>query len=200
MRSTTAAAVVFLVVTLGLTACSEGAPSDQSLGEQELSNLSELEAEYLADQFITPGELDAARDTLAACVEDAGFSVEIDPNSQGPASVVVTTSANQDDDGSKLDAAFSECYANVSAIAEVWTLQNEATPEQIEVAKAGYVDCLTAAGLVEAGLSFDDAMVTFNPQGFTADEMTAATECSDKFTQEIGDVGLPGLREALGEM
>jgi hypothetical protein len=125
------AAVAMLVAVFGLVVAAGGTATqpagDASLGVHALQNLSEFEKQVLADKHVTPEEMDEALHTYTDCLSEAGMRYEIQPGPRGMGNVLTFGGpANGWPSGTEqdFDVAMERCVDQVSAVQNVWILQN----------------------------------------------------------------------------
>lgn len=204
-----AAAVLVVLLGAPLVAGCAGSLSSggNSLGAQALQNPSQFEERVLKDKHVTQAEFDESMQVYTECLAAAGLQYEVSPAQVGMGSVFVYHTGRPGPDS---DNAEMQCVDKVSAVQNVWTLQNHLSTADLESRRATYIACLRDAGLpISDGASFEDAnsaMSAFidslsgkqyddaSPLGKKVDKVFT---CRRHYQRVSGAQPLPGLKQAL---
>lgn len=124
-----AAIAVAAMVTVLAAGCATAQPDPNShLGAAALQNLSQFEKRVLADKHVTDAELGEAVQVFTDCLTKAGIAYSIQPGQVGLRSVLmhgsVTDEAERTQQLADHDAKMNRCIDQVSAVDNVWILQN----------------------------------------------------------------------------
>lgn len=122
------AAVLVLVSGAFLVAgcASSGSGAGNSLGAQALQNLSPFEKRVLKDKYVTQAEFDESMQVYTECLAAAGIQYEIKPGEVGMGSVLMYNTGSPGPDSTTFDEDMRRCVDQVSAVQNVWILQNQA--------------------------------------------------------------------------
>lgn len=121
-----ALAIVFGVVT-AVGGTRNVPATDTSLGIQALQNLSSFEKQVLADKHVTADEIDEAMGVYTQCLTDSGIRYEIQPGPRGMGNVLMFGGPAEGwapGTEQQYDEAMEHCSDEVSAVQNVWILQN----------------------------------------------------------------------------
>ncbi|WP_173159459.1 hypothetical protein [Phytohabitans suffuscus] len=157
--------------------------------------MSDFERDVLRDKEVVPAELERARQIYLDCLAASGIRADQpEPLQPGLGGIVVGFDAPGDEESDIKLAAIDDCMSDVSAVQEVWILQNQLSEEQRTAAMATFVSCVRAAGLnLPQGTRFEDAVKAAQ----TAEPDTAALDvCLSRVTASL-QTALPGLADAL---
>lgn len=94
---------------------------NSGLGSQALENLSTFEQRVLKDKYVTQAEFDESTHVYTECLNAAGLQHGITPGQVGIGSVRVRQTGSP---GPDADDAFQRCVDQISAVQNVWILQN----------------------------------------------------------------------------
>jgi hypothetical protein len=220
---------VLLFLMLLLASCSRngnkanivdtsGTSSKLSLGAQALQNLSPFEKRVLKDKKVTLAELLEATQVYEECLTANNINFQqTSATDLGPSGVatLITVPANVKDpdayDAEMQNKAYT-CQDPVSAVEDVWVLQNQASQAQIDKAEKDYVACIRNAGIsLPAGATFTQAGSAaksfvqslsgneVDPTSALGIEQTAVSNCMASIAQ-TSTVALPGLSQALAAL
>ena len=120
-------AVAAMAAFLAVGCATAHADPNSRLGAAALQNLSPFEQHVLADKHVTAAERAQALQVFTGCLTDAGIRYETDPGQTGIAGVRMYGEAAVGAGGttqSADDAAMDHCINQVSAVENVWILQN----------------------------------------------------------------------------
>jgi hypothetical protein len=214
--------VSFAVVLVTIYGCSgspssnnsTGGPGNLSPGTQALRNLTPFEKKILKDKHVTLAGLLESTQVYEECLTRANIQWTQAPGGLGPSSLqtivmVPQNVSNPDAYNNQMQAKTLQCLNQVSAVEDVWVLQNQASQGDIQKAERNFVSCLRKAGLSlppnatfeQAGTALQNLVVSnsggeIDPNSALGQEQTAATSCG----QAVSDsavVALPGLADAL---
>jgi len=116
-------AVLIAVTGVFLILGRSASPADgnDGLGSQALRNLSSFEQHVLKDKQVTPAELDESTHVYTECLTAAGLNYDVAPGEVGIGGVWVRQTGSP---GPNSDDAMQRCVDQISAVQNVWILQN----------------------------------------------------------------------------
>lgn len=207
--------VAIVAVGMALVAGCAGTPAGagNSMGAQALQDPSPFEKRVLADKHVTRAELDESVRVYTECLTAAGIEYEVQPG-VGISSILLHGSLSPGSDSAaeleEFDEKMEGCIDEVSAVGNVWTLQNHVSVSELETMRNTFVSCLRDAGLPLAeGATYSDAreaasQLRKSMSGPMYDDSTEqgrtlikVTTCQQDFQGVSGAQPLPGLAEAL---
>lgn len=209
------------LLSLTVAACSAAAAQSggsASLGAQALQNLTSFEKGVLKDKQVTVAELIESTQVYKECLSSRHISYsQGDPGNLGPSGIQTLTLvpakvSDPDAYEARIDNETQACLNSVSAVEDVWVLQNQASESDIDNAKTVFVSCVQKAGL-RLGQDADFASAgkaaralvertsgaetdSSSPLGI---ELAAVSDCLSAVTKSA-QVALPGLSQALDSL
>lgn len=219
-RHATAAGALSLIVSAALLAGCGGTsgPESASLGAQALRHLSAFDKKVLKDKKVTIAELLETTQVYKECLNARGIQFEQGaPGDLGPSGLITVIDVprqvkDPDSYMMALDTKAETCLDQVSAVEDVWVLQNQASQSQIDRAEGQFVSCVRRAGLhVPAGIGFGAAgkavrelmqglsTAEINSSSAEGQEYSAVQECLVPVSK-VAEVALPGLAQALSSL
>jgi hypothetical protein len=116
-------AVLIAVTSVFLILGRSASPVDVNggLGSQALENLSTFEQRVLKDKYVTRAEFDESTHVYTECLTAAGLQHGITPGQVGMGSVWIRQTGSP---GPNSDDAMQRCVDQISAVQNVWILQN----------------------------------------------------------------------------
>lgn len=151
--SALAAALLVSVVATRLSVGNASEDPVQHLASSLAASSDAAVQAALEDQSITPDEFDAALQATASCMEDAGFTAEIDPGA-GLRPGTVRFRAASDEEWRRGMPAHKVCMAeHLDAVAITWGYQLYQRRPAESVLDAARADCMRANG-ADVGATF----------------------------------------------